>query len=123
MVAGKAFLALAGPLGWTIGGLTLMGAGVWARHKNRIIAEEATSVAIQAERACAVLRSAGCEIDQLYDLTRSHTDGAMRQLDRLRRHAPGNYHAFNNALKHEMAALINNINALSALLKHNVGES
>lgn len=43
MVAGEAFLALAGPVGWAIGGTALMAAGLFARSRNRAIAEGAAA--------------------------------------------------------------------------------
>lgn len=41
MSAGSAFLALAGPVGWAIGGAGLIGGGVLANKKNKEIAEKA----------------------------------------------------------------------------------
>ncbi len=41
MAAGHALLALAGPIGWGIAGITLIGSGLFAAHKNKKIAEEA----------------------------------------------------------------------------------
>lgn len=41
MAAGEAFLALAGPVGWAIGGAALLGGGLLVNSKNKKIAEEA----------------------------------------------------------------------------------
>lgn len=41
VVAGKALLALAGPIGWTIGGVALVGSGVLASNRNKSIAKQA----------------------------------------------------------------------------------
>lgn len=41
MTTGSAFWALAGPVGWVIGGTILFGTGLFARSKNKKIAEEA----------------------------------------------------------------------------------
>lgn len=41
MVAGETFLALAGPVGWAIGGAALLGGGILASSKNKKLAHEA----------------------------------------------------------------------------------
>lgn len=41
IAAGQAFLAMAGPVGWTIGGVALVGGGLMANSKNKKIAEQA----------------------------------------------------------------------------------
>jgi len=41
MAAGEAFLAMAGPVGWAIGGAALIGGGLLANSKNKKIAEKA----------------------------------------------------------------------------------
>ncbi|WP_195245682.1 hypothetical protein, partial [Clostridium celatum] len=41
MAAGSAFLALAGPIGWAIGGSAIVGGGLLANSKNKKIAKEA----------------------------------------------------------------------------------
>lgn len=41
MAAGQALLAMAGPIGWAIGGTALIGGGIMANSKNKKIAEKA----------------------------------------------------------------------------------
>lgn len=40
LAAGEALLTMAGPLGWTIGGLALLGGGFWVSSKNKEAAEQ-----------------------------------------------------------------------------------
>ena len=47
MAAGNALLALAGPVGWAIGGVSLVSAGLFKSGKNKKIAEEALAKAAE----------------------------------------------------------------------------
>lgn len=120
MAAGNALLALAGPVGIGIGGAALLGAGVWARHKNKKIAEEATDQAKEIKKSARALDSSLCEIKELHSLTNRHSSGAFGQLKHLRRSAPKNYRSFTSEQKAEIGALINNIRSLAELLVQNI---
>lgn len=41
MAAGEAFLAMAGPVGWAIGGAALVGSGLMVNSKNKKVAQKA----------------------------------------------------------------------------------
>ena len=120
MAAGKALLALAGPVGWAIGGAGLIGAGGYAWYKNAQIAEEATEKAREVHEQVLVLDRAHNEISDLITLTRQHESGVRDQLKHLRSEAPEDYLAFNDEAKHHLGALINNVKALAQLLNRQV---
>lgn len=120
MVAGEAFLALAGPVGWAIGGTALVGAGLFARRRNRAIAQNASVEKKKIDVQVAALKAARYEIAQLYDATERHVGGVLVLLKKLEATAPGNYSEFNNVEKDMLGALINHINSLSALLNKKV---
>ena len=121
MAAGNALLALSGPVGWAIGGSALIGGALWARKKNKKIANEANKEAIKIEKDSGALRTALIEINQLFSTTKKHSDGAAKQLKNLKINAPENYLNFTDESKNELGALINNINSLSKLLVKNIG--
>jgi hypothetical protein len=120
MVAGNALLALAGPVGWAIGGFAVAGGALLLNQKNAEIAEKATeeTVKIKAERQ--KLRVAEQEIDHLSQLTQQHANGVCLQLKTLTKEAPRDYHQFTQAQKETLGALINNIQSLSKLLNQKV---
>ena len=120
MVAGNALLTLAGPVGWAIGGSALIGGALFARKKNKDIANKATNEAINIEKSVGALNAAKIEIIKLHELTKKHSDGALKQLNVLQNDAPDDYNKFSNINKTELAALINNIRSLSNLLIKNI---
>ena len=122
MVAGQAFLALAGPVGWAIGGTTLLTAGLFARSRNRTIAENATTEMKIIQTHIAALTAAKVEINRLVSLTERHVDGVTVLLAQLQERAPGNYQEFNTVQKEWLASLINHIHSLSELLNKKVQE-
>ena len=121
IIAGNSLLALAGPVGWAIGGGALVGGALFARKKNKDIANKATDEAIKIEKSVGALITAKVEVNKLYKLTRKHSDGVFNQLDLLRKDAPNDYIDFSDTHKEELAALINNIRSLSNLLTQNIG--
>lgn len=120
MVAGEALLALAGPIGWTIGGLSLVGAGLMARSKNEKIANEANTKRKEVEVLSAQLKAANHEVDNLITLTKNHVSGVKNILMTLGNNAPKNYSDFSTENKNQMTALINHIHSLSKLLNKKV---
>lgn len=120
MAGGSALLALSGPVGWAIGGASLIGAGGYTWYKNAKIAEEATEKATEVHEQVLVLERAHDEISEIITLTEKHETGVRDQLKFLQWEAPENYHGFNEEHKSHLGALINNVNALSQLLNRRI---
>jgi hypothetical protein len=120
IVGGEALLALAGPIGWTIGGVAILGSGLLARSKNEKIANEANEKRKEIEILIAQLKVANIEINQLTSLTKTHVTGIKEVLSRLKTYAPDNYQLFTPQDKSNLAALINHIESLSKLLNKKV---
>jgi hypothetical protein len=116
MAAGNALLAMAGPVGWAIGGTALVGSTLWARHKNEEIAQKANQERVKIKSKTAALKAAKEEIAKLLKLTQEHANGINTRLNFLKQEATNNYLDFSHDHKIELAALINNIQALSQLL-------
>lgn len=116
MSAGSALLALAGPIGWGIGGAAILGGGLYARSKNKKIAEEAMEHRSQIETSTRTLNVAKSWVARMIGTTVQHADGMTELLGVLMRTAPGNYLLFNAGQKETLGALINHMNALSSLL-------
>ena len=116
MVAGNALLALAGPIGWTIGGVAIAGGALWKRKKNAEIAEEAIKATKQLNHGMAELKTANHEVNRLIELTQEHADGVSQLLSLLKSYAPSDYRQFDLTQKTQLASLINHIQSLSSLL-------
>ncbi|PZQ36162.1 MULTISPECIES: hypothetical protein [Pseudomonas] len=116
MSAGSALLALAGPIGWGIGATALVGGGLYARSKNKQIAEEADGHRAQIEVSIRKLNVAKEWVTRMIGSTVQHANGVSELLGVLVRTAPRNYQQFDTGQKDMLGALINHMNALGPLL-------
>lgn len=123
VAGGKALLALAGPVGWAIGGTAILGAGLFARSKNGKIADQATAARKELEVHIGTTRSATLEIDRMLEQTDKHTKGMREMLTKLKQDAPVDYNQFNLEMRQSIAALINHVHSLSELLNKKVDVS
>ncbi|MCY4511881.1 MAG: hypothetical protein OXG35_33695, partial [Acidobacteria bacterium] len=115
-----ALLALAGPVGWTIGGLALAGSGVYLHYRNRELAQRAIQERVRVEGELRSLWTVSREIEGLAASTRTHTDGTLAVLGWLRDNAPNDYERFNLGQKQRLAALVNHVRSLGELLRKEV---
>jgi hypothetical protein len=120
MAAGNALLALAGPIGWTIGGLAIAGSAAYLHSRNSQLAEEASRERVKVEAEVRSMKTAGREIRGLRERTQEHADGCLAGLAWLKTNAQPDYRQFSHSQKERLAALINHIRALSELLKAEV---
>ena len=120
MAAGQTLLALAGPVGWAIGGISLLGTGVFSARKNKQIGEEAMAKRKEIKTLDKSLKAALVEIKELLGLTKTHVNGTKELLDQLKALPIQDYSQFNAEQKQKLGALVNHINSLSALLNKKV---
>ena len=120
IAAGKALLALAGPAGWTVAGVALVGSAAYLRAQNRKQAEEATQQRVRVEAETRSLRVARVAIEELTASVIRHADGCLRDLDWLQKEAPQDYEQFGKVEKERLAALVNHIRSLGMLLRSKV---
>lgn len=118
MAAGNAFLALAGPVGWGIAGVFIVGGGIFAIHKNKKAAEKAQTITIEIEKKISVLNP---KITKLEHLTRE-TEKLKPALNisAMVNTYPKDYLAFSQEQKHILAALINNVRAMGELINKRI---
>ena len=120
MAGGHTLLALAGPVGWTVGGLALVGSGAYLHYRNGVLAQKAVQERVRIEGEIRSLRTACREIEGLGASTRTYTDGTLASLGWLCNCAPHDYGRFDPGQKERLAALINHIRALSELIRKEV---
>lgn len=123
MAGGKALLALAGPVGWAIGGTAIVGAGVFARSKNSKVAVQANAAREEVLVHTQRMRAALFEVSSCLRLTNEHATGMKNLLARLKASAPSDYAEFDSEKREWIGALINHVQSLSALLNKKVDVS
>lgn len=120
MASGQALLALAGPIGWAIGGAALVGGGIYARSKNIKILEEAIQQRKVLNVHTAELRTGLEELERTFELTYRHVEGVKTLLKRCEMAAPHNYEDFEDNHKEWVGSLVNHVHSLSVLLNKKV---
>ena len=120
MAAGKAFLAMAGPVGWGIAGLMLtasVGAGVFANKKNEEVAKEAIEEQKKVELLSRQLKEKVIEVTELIELTEKQTEGiylanlSLTGMD---------YSLFSDDEKYQAGALVNSTLSLTAMVNKEI---
>ena len=120
MAAGNTLLALAGPVGWTIGGVALAGSGIYLHYRNRDLARRAAQERVRAEGEILSLRTVSREIEGLAASTKTHTEGTLASIGWLRDNAPNDYQQFDHGQKERLAALVNHVRSVGELLRREV---
>lgn len=67
--AGSTLLALSGPIGWTIGGVSIVTAGLFRNSKNKKVANEARTKEIEVQSQIKMLKGTSEEIIETTQLT------------------------------------------------------
>ncbi|MDF5710080.1 MAG: hypothetical protein PUP90_21025 [Nostoc sp. S4] len=120
MAAGNVLLAMAGPIGWTIGGATLIGSGMWLSNENKKIGEEANKRAFEIEGWIPKVDVTRTEVYLLEEQTVKLADLISNEIEYFQKNAPKDYQKFDQPLKARVATLINSIQALNESLKKTV---
>ena len=113
MVAGEALLALAGPIGWTIGGAALVGSGVLANSRNKNIAK-------QAEEQLGIIRRETLRITEVKERVESEKEaitalniGVNDVLRQMYSISSSDYKSFTSEEKGQLMLLLNSSETLS----------
>lgn len=113
MGAGEAFLAMAGPVGWAIGGAALIGGGLLASSKNKKVAEK-------AEAQCREIKSETNKIKEIKEKIKAEikaivplNGGVDKTLKDLKGNNKLNYILFTEDEKDMLMELMNSAESLS----------
>lgn len=115
---GEALLALAGPVGWAIGGAALLGGGLLARSKNRKIAEKAETSTITIKKETERISEIDVHVDALKKETSEmrHQLGAL--LSNLKSTGIYDYEQFSENQIYDLMKLMN----ITETLSRKIGE-
>ena len=120
MNAGTALLALAGPIGWGITGVTTTASIVALGHKNKEIADEAIAEAKKITIAGAEVNETSAKIQQLTDETVMLMD-ALRDMAQANRALKGaNYLELSEAEQYQLGTMVNNTLTLAEMLNKTI---
>lgn len=120
MAGGSALLAMAGPVGWAIGGAALVGSGLVLGHENKKIGKEANSRAFEIEGLIPKVNASRQEVELIEKETIRLADLIYSEIQYFQKNAPKDYPEFSQLFKERLAVLINSIHALSQSLKKTV---
>lgn len=116
MNAGNALLALAGPVGWGISGLTIAASTAATGRKNRKIADAAVEEAEAITSAGAHLHEATAQIDQLFEETKLLQEKLSRQYEDCKTFQNADFTQLKEEHQLLLGTLVNNTLSLSSLL-------
>ena len=119
MASGNALLALAGPVGWGIAGVGIVGGGLLLRKKNNEIIDAAKKEIIKIEKAVSDVNILNKKIKALSGLTENTANKLIESTD-FYKNCPSDYSEFSKDQKEQLGAVINNANALSQLIKQEI---
>ena len=116
MAAGKALLALAGPVGWGIAAASTAATGITVGIKNKKIADAAMAEAKKMTIASAMLKEAGIKIDDLHEKAMILKDALQAMYQNNIQYLNADYTALSESAKLSLGTLVNNTLSLAALL-------
>ena len=118
MAAGNAFLALAGPIGWGIAGVLIVGGSSFASYKNKKAAEEAEKVSIEIAEKVSILLPKFEEMKLLVENTKELKKSL--DLSLIINAYPNDYKEFAEEQKKVLATLINNAKSMGQLINKRI---
>ena len=116
MAGGNALLALAGPVGWAIGGGALALGGVFTASKNKKVAEQAQVEADKVIEQIEILKPTVIEIDKILSLTIKGNGLLRSTVTKFKRDLGNDYSKLNSEEKLALGTLVNNTKAMGQLI-------
>ncbi|MEB7507584.1 DNA polymerase III subunit gamma/tau [Staphylococcus xylosus] len=127
--AGSALLALSGPIGWTIGGVSLATAGLFRNSKNKKVANEARTKEIEVHSQIKMLKGTSEEIIETTKLTETTNtlidpfyDDVLNRTVRYKSDYKEIKEARDNELIKDLGSLINQTKGATELLNRAIGK-
>lgn len=122
MAGGTAFLALAGPVGWTIAGATLLSSILIFTTKKTKLNKQKNEEILAIKQNIEIVREMDAKISQILSETVLIRDGLNHALKSSLPMYGADYLSFSEEQKLALGALVNNTKALAAMFRKTVGE-
>ena len=116
IAAGNAFLAMAGPVGWSIAGATLLTSIVLFAKKRTKLNKQKNEEIESVKKNTEQVKEVDADLKELLDETISIRDGVNGSFTSNLDMYGKDYASFSDEQKKSLGALVNNTKALSALL-------
>lgn len=122
MSAGSAFLAMAGPIGWSIAGATLLTSIVLFANKRSKINKDKNAEIEAVKENTQKVKKIEAQIAEILRSTSKARAGLFADYQKCFAMAGSNYAEFSDDQKQQLGALVNNARTLSALFGQTVVE-
>lgn len=120
---GNALLALAGPIGWSIAGISTAVTGLTVGIRNRKIANQAMEEAKKITVAAALLKETSAKVDDLREKTMILRDALQAMYKNDAQYLNADYASFDSSDKLALGTLVNNTLSLAEMLNKVVEDS
>ena len=120
MAAGHALLALAGPVGWSIAGATLLTSIILFAKKKVKLNKQKNEEIESVKKNTKAVRKIDAQISKIFKQTTNIKSGLDDMCISCMTMFGQDYLEFSDAQKQKLGALVNNTKALSAMLEKNV---
>ena len=122
IAVGEALLAIIGPIGWTVAGVTIF-AGVVSFVTNKIKGDKLKKDEIACiKKATLTLRKTSSDIKQIYLETKALNKALKKQLKECRKYENVHYASLSKEEQYLLGAFVNNVASLSELMNKTVGD-
>lgn len=124
MAAGNALLALAGPIGWSIGAASLVAGGVFASKKNKDAAIKADIERLEIAKERSKTDAIQYEIVVLTSTTKKLMNELFKMIMNFTNTAQNitSFEQYSSDQRQELIAIINNTSSLSKLFMMEIGK-
>jgi hypothetical protein len=122
IAGGETLLALAGPIGWAIGGVGLATGGLIANGKNKKAAEEMNRKAAKVQAEIRKQQAVNFEIRKMITLTRNDTNDLANRVRQISKFSK-DYSTLDNQKKQLLITFVNNVQASSEHLNMVLGRN
>ena len=122
IASGTAFLALAGPVGWSIAGATLLSSILIFTTKKTKLNKQKNEEILAIKQNIELVRQADAQIGNILMETSAVREGLNELLKRGLPMYGADYLSLTDDQKQHLGAIVNNTKALAALFRKTVGE-
>lgn len=120
IAGGQALLALAGPIGWGIAGISTVTSAAFLGHKNKKISEEAMAEAKKITIAGAQIHETDAKIRNLFQETKVLTEKLSREYDACKAFNGVDYSSLPGEDRVRLGTLVNNTLSLAQLMNKHI---
>lgn len=116
MIAGETALALAGPIGWVIGGVSLAGSLIAVNMSNKEMAKKTEESIAVIKKEMERIKEIDVQVQVWREETKKLSNALMKQLNHLRNNKERDYNLLSDEEIEDLVSVVNSTEVLSKLL-------